>query len=121
MKKTVFALAAICCTLASALAQDVVKVNPKEYKVELENDQVRIVRVNRAPHSKVAMHEHPDYVVVYLTDVHQKVTAPDGTVTETTRKAGQVVYNKALKHAEESLSDKPAEVVLIELKSKPSR
>ena len=34
-------------------AQDVTKVSPSEYKVEFENDQIRIIRVKRAPHSKV--------------------------------------------------------------------
>ncbi len=120
MKKAAMALSVICMFASAAFAQDVVKIDPKEYKVEFENDQVRIVRVKRAPHSKVAMHEHPDYVVVYLTDIHQKVTATDGTVTEATRKAGEVVFNKGLKHAEESLLDQPVEVILVELKTKPA-
>ena len=120
MKRVVYAVSWVCLLSWAAFAQDVVNVDPKEYNVEFENDQVRIVRVTRAAHSKVPMHEHPDYVVVYLTDVHQKVTAPDGTVTEATRKAGEVVFNKALKHAEESLLDNSVEVILVELKPKPA-
>jgi hypothetical protein len=120
MSRFAIALAAICLFAPAARAQDVVKVDPKEYKVEFENDQVRVVRGTRAPHSKVPMHEHPDYVVIYLTDVHQKVTAADGTVTEATRKAGEVAFNKGLKHAEESLLDQPVEVILVELKTKPA-
>ena len=86
--------------------------------MEFENDEVRIVRVQRGPHSKVAMHEHPDYVAVYLSDVNQKVTAADGKVTEAHRKAGEFSFNKGLKHAEENMTDQPVEVILVELKPK---
>ena len=120
LARLMISLCALTWIGTAARAQDVVKVDPKEYKVEFENDQVRVVRGTRAPHSKVPMHEHPDYVVVYLTDVHQKVTAADGTVTEATRKAGEVAFNKGLKHAEESLLDQPVEVILVELKTKPA-
>ena len=104
----------------AARAQDVVKADPKEYKVEFENDQIRIVRGTRAPHSVVPTHQHPDYVVVYLTDVHQKVTTPDGKVTEATAKAGEVAFRKGLTHSEENLTDQPVEVILVELKAKPA-
>ena len=120
MKTFALAVAVFCLTAAVGRAQDVVKVDPKEYKVEFENDQIRIVRGKRAAHSKVPTHEHPDYVVVYLTDVHQKVTAADGTVTEATAKAGDVAFRKGLTHSEESLLDQPIEVILVELKTKPT-
>ena len=109
---------ALVASAKIAHAQDVVKVDPKEYKVEFENDQIRVVRGKRLPHSVVPMHEHPDYVVVYLTDVHQKVTTPDGKVTEATQKAGDVAFKQGLKHSEESLLDQPVEVILVELKKK---
>ena len=121
MNRIAMVLAAVCFFACAARAQDVVKIDPKEYKVEFENDQVRILRGTRAPHSKVPMHEHPDYVVVYLTDVHQKVTTPDGKVTEATSKAGDVAFKKGLTHSEESLLDKPVEVILVELKTKPAK
>ncbi len=95
---------------------DPVKISPAYYKVEMENDSVRVVRANRAPRSKVPMHAHPFYVAVYLTDVHQKTTDAEGKITEATRKAGEVSFNKPLQHAEENLSDQPFEAVLIELK-----
>ena len=62
------------------------------------------------------MHSHPPAVVVYLTDSRQRVTAADGTVTNVTHKAGDVIYNDAVTHSEESLSDRPLEAIVIELK-----
>ena len=62
------------------------------------------------------MHSHPATVVVCLTDSHQRVTDANGKVSEVRHKAGDVVYNEAVTHAEESLSDQPLEAVVVELK-----
>ena len=39
-------------------ALDPVKLDPKRYKVELENDQVRVIRAHMGPHESVPMHAH---------------------------------------------------------------
>ena len=39
-------------------ALDPVKVDAKDYKVEFENSQVRVVRVKIGAHQKVPLHEH---------------------------------------------------------------
>src|SRR5216684_4935069 len=57
---------------ASKTTLDPVKVDPKHYKVALENDQVRVLRVNYGPHEKSVMHEHPDSVAVFMSDGHVK-------------------------------------------------
>ena len=62
------------------------------------------------------MHAHPDYVAVNLTDSHQKITDADGKINDVTRKAGDAAFTPSLKHAEENMSDKPFEVVIVELK-----
>jgi len=62
------------------------------------------------------MHSHPATVVVCLTDSRQRVTGANGTVSEVSHKAGDVVYNEPVTHAEESLSDQPLEAVVVELK-----
>jgi quercetin dioxygenase-like cupin family protein len=103
---------------ALAAAQDPVLVSP-DYKAEIENNWVRVLRVNRGPHAKAPMHQHPASVVVYLTDYHQRVTGADGRVQEVTHKAGDVSYTEAVKHSEENLSDHPLEAAVIELKPRP--
>ncbi len=59
-------------------AQDAVKVDRKHYKVDFENDQVRVLRVHIGPHQKKAMHDRRASVAVFLTDNHVKFTFPDG-------------------------------------------
>jgi quercetin dioxygenase-like cupin family protein len=101
---------------AGASAQDPVAVAPALYKVEVDNPWVRVLRTTRGPRQKSPMHTHPATVVVCLTDSHQRVTTANGMVREVSHKAGDVVYNEPVTHAEESLSDQPLEAVVVELK-----
>ena len=103
---------------ASAVAQDPVKVDPKHYKVESENAQVRVLRVTYGSHEKSPMHSHPNSVAVFLTDGHVQFTYPGGKTEEVTFKSGESRWTKAGKHAPENLGDKPFELVLVELKGK---
>ena len=43
----------------TAMAQDAVQVAPQQYKVLLENDQVRVVEYQSKPGEKAGMHAHP--------------------------------------------------------------
>lgn len=97
--------------------QDPVKVDPKHYKVELENDRVRVLRITYGPHEKSVMHAHPPVVAVFLTDGDFKFTYPDGRTEEIQMKAGQIMsFEDASVHLPENLSGNPAEAVAIELK-----
>ena len=89
MRRFVLLAALLCLTGSVAFAQDAVKVDPKHYKVEFENSQVRVLRIHYGAHEKSVMHHHPDSVVTFLTDTHVKFTLPDGTSTKHTVKAGE--------------------------------
>ena len=99
-------------------ALDPVKVDPKDYKVEFENSQVRVLRVKMAAHQKVPLHEHVlNRVVVYLTDQNATMTTPEGKTETAQHKAGEVSWGDPAKHREENLRDGPFEVVVVEFKN----
>src|SRR6266487_418983 len=75
-----------------ALAQDAVKVDPQHYKVEVENAQVRVLRITYGPHEKSVMHGHPASVAVFLTDANFRFTLPDGKTEEPKAKAGEIMW-----------------------------
>jgi len=102
----------------TALAQDAAKVDAKHYKVEFENDQVRVLRINYGPHEKGVMHSHPPGVVVFMTDGHGKFTFPGGKSQDVVFKAGTVEWSDATTHLPENLGDKGFEVIQVELKTK---
>jgi quercetin dioxygenase-like cupin family protein len=95
---------------------DPVSVDSKHYKVEFENERVRVLRIKYGPHEKSSMHSHPASVLFCVTDFHGRFTFPDGRTEERRAKAGETVYFQAEEHLPENLSDKPLEVVQVELK-----
>jgi quercetin dioxygenase-like cupin family protein len=96
---------------------DWVKMDPKHCRVEIENDQVRVVRARYGPREKGVMHEHVwSYVVSFLTDCQLKVTTLEGQSGTAINSPGEMSAGRPSKHIEENLSDKPIEVVVVEFK-----
>ena len=113
----ILALLGLATTIARA--QDPVQVAPAHFKVEFENERVRVLRLTGGPNEKIPMHEHPAYVSVYLTDTRSRITLPGGRTRRVGRRAGEVAWNEAQTHASEALSEKDYELIVVELKSKP--
>ena len=83
---------------------DPATVDPRHYKVEFENEHVRVLRIHYGAHEKGEPHEHIlNRVVVYLND-------QPGAKADDVRMAG------AAKHAEENVSGQPADRIAVELK-----
>jgi beta-alanine degradation protein BauB len=100
-----------------AAAQDPIKSNPDVYRLVFENPSVRVLRVMVKPGAKTIMHEHPDTVIVALSDARVKFTLADGKSVEAPLKADQAMWAPAEKHSGENLETTAAEVILVELKS----
>ena len=114
------ALGAIATSLA--LAQDPVKVdsNPNHYKVEVENDQVRVLHVHLGPKETSPMHYHPATVVISQSDVRLRFTYPDGKTEERATTFGAVRFRPPVTHTAENLSDKDFDAIEVELET-PSK
>ena len=97
-------------------ADDPVEVDPRHYKVEFENERVRVVRIKYGPGEKSVMHSHPESIAVFLTDAHAKFTYPDGKAEDINANAGTVLHMDAFTHLPESTSKTPFEVIQVELK-----
>jgi hypothetical protein len=83
---------------------DPVVVDAKHYKVQFENDQVRILRVHYEPHDKGKQHEHIlNRVVLYLND-------------QPGAKADEVRISGAGTHTEQNAGDQPADRIAVEIK-----
>ena len=99
----IIARAALAAGLAAfaagaALAQDPVKVDPRHYKVEFENAQVRVLRIHYGPHETSVMHTHPDGVVVSLSDSRTRFLLPGGKAIVSDMKAGRAQWAPAGEH-----------------------
>lgn len=98
------------------VALDPVKLDPEHHIVLLENDRVRVIRTILEPHLKAPMHEHPHYVVVYMTELHTTMAMADGRIIDNVRKAGEIGWRDALKHETENVGDRTAVEIQVELK-----
>ena len=101
---------------ATITAPDSVKADPKHYKVEFENNKVRIVRISYGPHEKSVMHSHPAGAIVSLTSQRVRFNFPNGTSQEVQMKSGQVLWMDATAHLPENLDDSSLEVIYVEVK-----
>jgi hypothetical protein len=87
-----------------ATALDPVKVDPQHYKLEFENEYVRVLRVTFGPGDKGAQHEHIlNRVVFYLND-------------QPNAKADDVRMSGAATHAEANASSQTAYRIAVEIK-----
>src|SRR4029453_18517752 len=98
------------------MAEDPIKVDPGHYKVEVENDRVRVLRIRYGPREKSVMHGHPATVGVFLNDTQFRFTYPNGKTEDGSVKAGDVMYFDAVDHRPENQGDQAFEGVAAELK-----
>jgi hypothetical protein len=101
---------------AAAMKLDAVRADPARYKIEFENERVRIVRLGFGPHEKGMMVEHPPRVLVTLTDVAVRLVFADGRTDERGAPAGVAAWLEGETLLTENVNHQPLEVVLIEPK-----
>ncbi|MBA3897713.1 MAG: hypothetical protein H0X36_11410 [Sphingomonadaceae bacterium] len=114
--RAALAAAVVAFASSAALAQDAVKVDPKHYKVLIDNAQVRVLRIHYGPHETSVRHSHPDSVVTYLTDARTKMLLGNGKTIVSTGKAGESAWTPAGVHTPTNLNNAPFEAILVELK-----
>lgn len=113
-------LALVLSAAGPAFAQDPVIVDSTHYKVEFENEHVRVLRISYGPNEESVMHYHPAGVGVFLTDQFDgEFTLPDGQTVKVEAKAGDAIWTEEGLHQPRNLSDQPFELILVELKSPP--
>ena len=102
-------------------AQDPAVVQAKTVKVKFENDRVRVLEANLPPGVKEAVHSHPAYVIYVETGGKVRNYAADGKITESELKDGEILYRDPLTHAAENIGNTTMHMILVELKTAPSR
>jgi len=120
-------LATLCLFGSIATGQNPLSVLPQAYKLQFENDWVKVTRVHYAPHEKLPPHQHTESAsaYVYLNDggpvVFKHLDLPYGAVTRPATKAGSFRLYQGLKeiHEVENLSDLPSDFLRVEFKTQP--
>ena len=100
--------------VSSARAQDPVKTDPAHYKLELENDRVRVLHVSVEPNGKLEVNELGDAVIVPLRDYESTLKTASGE-TKVERVMGKPAWVTAGRREVEA-GARGVDALLIELK-----
>jgi beta-alanine degradation protein BauB len=112
------AMAMVLLCAAPCIAQDPATTDPAHFKVELNNDRVRVLHVTVEPNTKVELHEVGDAVVVPLKDYESTLKRPDGQVSTVERKTGKAAW-VARGAREFEAGARGVDALLIEIKPAP--
>jgi len=111
-------LAVVGLMAGTVVAQDAVKVAPKNFKVLVENEHVRVVQDTLKPGEKEAQHTHPAGWYYVTQPGKMKVTYADGKVSTWDAKPGEQSWMDAeAAHTSENIGKSTIQYVLVEVKS----
>ena len=89
--------------------------NPDLYSVLWENDFVRVLEFRDVPGTVSTPHDHPNSVMVTLSDFSRRLSTGDRQF-DVTLPSGQAVWLPAQRHYGENTGETPTHTILVELK-----
>jgi hypothetical protein len=97
---------------------DIIKLDPKHYRIDYENEQVRIVRAELKPDEVSPLHDDVQSVLICPVECHIRFTRADGKLQDVHLDAGETrwIYEDTRSH--KNLSTKPAVLIFVEIKAK---
>ncbi|MFJ6429084.1 cupin domain-containing protein [Microbacterium maritypicum] len=97
------------------ITDDPTLTDPDHYRTLWENEHVRVLDYTDEPGDKTTPHDHPNSVLVTLSDFSRRLSLGDRTF-DTVLAAGQAVWLPAQRHSGENTGTTPTHTILIELK-----
>lgn len=98
-------------------ALDPVAVDPGHFKVEIDNNQVRVLRLRLGKGERTPLHQEVfERLVVPLTPGRLKMTNSKGLVTEVTCKRAELQWLVAGSEAQQNAGAKSYEALIVEFK-----
>src|SRR5579863_6005982 len=98
--------------------RDVLAADPVHYRKELENPQVRVLRLNLKGDESVPLHEALDGLFVCLRECHLRLTDPRGYIQDVHLEDGKTRWIGAGTRSEKNLSTHSVEMVFVESREK---
>ena len=95
---------------------DPVEVSPKNYRVLLENDHVRVLAMDLKAGEKDEVHSHPSETVYFIKGGKAKITLPDGGSMEAELPDGHVMWHEGWTHQVENQGNSDIKAIIVESK-----
>jgi len=98
-------------------ARDPLAVDPKHFKLEMDNNQVRVLRLHLGKGEKTAIYQEPfEHLLVPLTATRLKTEDGKGVATAVTWRPGEVQWQMPGTQADENTGGEPYEAIIVEFK-----
>lgn len=97
------------------ITDDPTLTDPDHYRTLWENEFVRVLEYTDVPGDRTTPHDHPNSVMVTLSDFSRRLSAGDRTF-DTALVAGQAVWIPAQRHSGQNTGSTPTHTILVELK-----
>jgi hypothetical protein len=98
-------------------ARDPLVVDAKHFKLEMDNNQVRVLRLHLGKGEKTAAYQEPfEHLLVPLTAAQVKTADTKGPAKEAVYRQGEVQWQMPGTEADENTGGEPYEAILVEFK-----
>jgi len=100
-----------------ALARrDPLRIDARHYRLDSENEHVRVIRLTLKADEAVPMHDDVDAVAVCIRECHLRFTDPFGHIQDVHMESGETRWLWGGTHSARNLNTQPMEMLFIELK-----
>jgi hypothetical protein len=96
--------------------KDALAADPKHYKLEFENDRMRVLRLTLKADEVAPVHDDHDALFVCIKECHIRLVVPGGRSQDIHMQAGESRWIYADTRSEKNLSTQPLELLVIEPK-----
>jgi hypothetical protein len=96
--------------------KDALMADPKHYKLEFENDHMRVLRLTLKADEVSPVHDDGDALFVCLKECHLRLTRPGGRSQDIHMQAGESRWIYADTRSEKNLGSQSLELLVIETK-----
>ena len=97
--------------------RDPLKADAGHYRLEMENERVRVIRLTLKADEAVPMHDDVDSVAVCILECHLRFTRADGRIQDVHMETGETRWLWGDAHSTRNLNTRPMEMVFIEMKA----
>jgi hypothetical protein len=101
--------------------RDPLQVDTLHYRLDFENEKMRVLRLTLTPSETVPMHDDKDALVVCLKECHVRFTSPNGRSEDIHMEAGTSRWIYGETRSDKNLGTKPVEMLFVETKSVSAR
>jgi hypothetical protein len=95
---------------------DPTKTSPHNYRLLLDNDEVRVLEMNLRAGEKDVQHSHQDETVYFITGSRVRIHLADDQSVEADLPNGHVMWHEAWTHTVENVGSSDIRAIIVENK-----